>query len=604
MIGYQQCDVAFIVPLSEEFVQLQQGKHCGQQYRINDRTYTSVLGSSLNVWATCVGEMGNAPALQCTRDVIDALNPRIVICTGIGGSLHSGDLQLGDVAVSRWIKDIADAGKVEDTPDTYAIKTVARPFPSDESIIGIIENLPRAELQVWRDQCAASMATLAPASEVKRDSGWPRVQIRGFASGFVIASDRFRLTSSDRELAVAETEGAGVGRAARNRVPFVVIRGISDYADPHKRELETETKNIWRSIAAANALSFALFIINLPAVRTRVLQLAGGQGFVAWPVSKIRRNEARSLVKGILDRKKAPSDKLYLIPHLEQISQTLTSLEADGTVEEDSEVVELLLDLCSHSLHRSNESLEIRLAVAKDIVTRIRQFRTGRELSFDELPIAAEVYHQMASLAHREGDLVQAVRYQQRSVYLDEKFGRTVDALAHKRCLYCMQAELLSPLTRDLSRAYIGAIDKIDRDMASATLTDSNGLHHQLAMRIVNALVQAKAAIFADALTELSSSLQKASQLLEELREWDEQHGASRTRREEFHAMWTCYRAVQQWAEDRRTEAVSTIKETKDWAKRTQHHDYCFFHLPDSYDELLGSLKERLQLRETRQPQR
>ena len=112
MIGFHRCDVGLIVPLQEEFEQLQKIATVEGQYRIGNQVYSRIRNESIEIWATCIGEMGNAPALQCTKDFIDFLRPQLVICTEIGGSLKPQDLGLGDIAVSRYVKDISDAAKV------------------------------------------------------------------------------------------------------------------------------------------------------------------------------------------------------------------------------------------------------------------------------------------------------------------------------------------------------------------------------------------------------------------------------------------------------------------------------------------------------------
>ena len=257
--------------------------------------------------------MGNAPAMQCAQEFIDLLKPRLLICVGIGGSLNRKDIRLGDVAVSRWVKDISDAAKVEDKDDTYIIKMVGRSFHGDERLVSILENLSPEDYRDWRITCAERMRLCALSDTQKRiGSDWPRVHVKGFASGFVLASDRFQVTETDRELGIAETEGAGVGRAAeRQRTPFLIVRGVSDYADPKKSALEKNSRNIFRSLSAANALSFALHILALPAIGAYVSGLVRREGFVAWPVATAQPQEARKFISAIVSNSQTPTSKPY-----------------------------------------------------------------------------------------------------------------------------------------------------------------------------------------------------------------------------------------------------------------------------------------------------
>jgi len=332
--------------------------------------------------------------------------------------------------------------------------------------------------------------------------------------------------------------------------------------------------------------------LQLPAVRSHVMGLAGGRGFAAWPLSSMTPAEARKKVADILGARKARGDRMYLVPYIEALNQVIGVLQPSINIEEDVHAVDLLMDLFAYFLYRSAESPTVRLTIAQDIHSRIQRFRTGRERTFDELPLAAELHHQDASLARRRGEIASAIYHMHECIRLDENFGRTLDWLSHKRCLYCMQAELLSPVTVELCPAMIRAIDQIDQKMETAK--HDNGEHRTLSMRISNALVQAKAAIFTDSVDTLKASLEKAGRLLEEFRECEARLSPAHPYYDEYHAMWNCYLAVSQWAEGQEQEAIKTLRDTKEWARKTQLYDYCYLYLPDKYRGLLGSIFERL----------
>ena len=80
---------------------------------------------------------------------------------------------------------------------------------------------------------------------------WPNIVPGHMASGVVIASDSLDISETNREFKVIETEGYGVGKACdRFGVPFVVLRGISDFADGAKRDTP------YRQIAMFNVMSY------------------------------------------------------------------------------------------------------------------------------------------------------------------------------------------------------------------------------------------------------------------------------------------------------------------------------------------------------------
>ena len=74
--------------------------------------------------------------------------------------------------------------------------------------------------------------------------------------GGVVSSETFAtdLLSLDRNILAIDTESAGVFEQANSfDTPAITVRGVSDFADSKKNELETLSKNHVRSIAAMNA---------------------------------------------------------------------------------------------------------------------------------------------------------------------------------------------------------------------------------------------------------------------------------------------------------------------------------------------------------------
>lgn len=276
--------VVIIVPLIEELKVFFQVFKRTQSHplRAPGLGYWNLSGmhSDLETFVTALEEMGNEPALVTAIDCINQLQPNLLICAGIGGSL-TNDLLLGDVAVARSVKGISDCSKIVDRgAKGVELHLSDRGFrPADE----LVEQCAQLAIswpegfKSWQDQCALHMkdtlrlepstalstsGTAAPAHIAR-----PRPELKStdFASGFVVAADNFHIRSTSRETGIVETEGAGIGRACQRRgrkVPFLILRGVSDFADSRKTLLEAMSKDAWRDYAKYSVYSFVQTILT------------------------------------------------------------------------------------------------------------------------------------------------------------------------------------------------------------------------------------------------------------------------------------------------------------------------------------------------------
>jgi hypothetical protein len=87
-----------------------------------------------------------------------------------------------------------------------------------------------------------------------------------------------KIRQIDRKIFAIETESGGVISALnRRKVPSVTIRGISDYADKTKSQLEDETSGLIRGLAAANAASFFRLQFQNPRFLSAIVNLRAGK---------------------------------------------------------------------------------------------------------------------------------------------------------------------------------------------------------------------------------------------------------------------------------------------------------------------------------------
>ncbi len=183
-------------------------------------------------------EMGPIEAHVTVDEGIRALSPRAVIMTGIAFGVRTKEQQIGDVLVSKLIHD-------------YDFERVG----TDE-----------------HDQLFSyQRGTRVPASDWLIDRfnagnhDWPyppEIHFGAILSGSKLVDNKVYQTALLRSAPDAiggEMEGVGFSKAAnRHMVHWLLVKGISDWADGTKEVNKAEN----RRLAAENAAKFVLFVIG------------------------------------------------------------------------------------------------------------------------------------------------------------------------------------------------------------------------------------------------------------------------------------------------------------------------------------------------------
>lgn len=153
--------------------------------------------------------IGKVNAAVCTQILIDKFNPTYIINTGVAGGLHP-EVNIGDVVIS--------SDTVEHDMDTTA-------FGDPKGVI------PRMDNSFFEaDNQLVKLAEDA-ANEVLQDH---KVWVGRIASGdqFVASIKVKQDIYTTFTAYCAEMEGAAIAHTCYlNKIPFVVIRAISDKAD-------------------------------------------------------------------------------------------------------------------------------------------------------------------------------------------------------------------------------------------------------------------------------------------------------------------------------------------------------------------------------------
>ena len=171
------------------------------------RIYTGIL-SGREVGITDAG-IGKVNAAMCTQAVIDFYQPEAIINTGIAGSLDP-QIHIGDLVLST------------DTVE-YDMDATAFGYPMGQ--------IPQMDVFSFEADEDLRKKALLAAEAVLSDIG--------FFEGRVVTGDAF--VNSDEERSrlrnefgglCCEMEGGAIAHVCHvNRIPFLIIRAISDSAD-------------------------------------------------------------------------------------------------------------------------------------------------------------------------------------------------------------------------------------------------------------------------------------------------------------------------------------------------------------------------------------
>lgn len=266
-------DVAFVVALREEFRQLHPWLRDCAAVEVGDRQYYRARvgrDGAHSAVATFIGDMGPVPAAAVSSVLIEKWKPRYVVLVGIGGSL-SKDVHLGDVVVATQVDSYLDSGKAIDDEGAFELLPSGAVFRADRKLVSLVRNLEFTQPAVfgeWQRRCRDGYEgnhNLAATGSLMRET---QLHDGFIASGPIVgASDAFRrwLLRRDRAYKAVEMEGAGVLWAAEQawQPPrTLVVRGISDRADPNKAELDDVGRGAIRAWAMQNAVAFVWALLD------------------------------------------------------------------------------------------------------------------------------------------------------------------------------------------------------------------------------------------------------------------------------------------------------------------------------------------------------
>ena len=232
-------------------------------------------------------EQGSGAAQDLARDMIDDLDPQVILLVGIAGAIPEKEFSLGDVVVASrlhdysvraalvgWEQQLNQGGPMHPKVQSWiaALPSFAQKLRSWNSDREIGADHPPVDFadptvegdEAWREDVRASLR-----QHFGGGPRFPRVTARSMASGNVLVRDPAKvkewLDAGGRDLAAVEMELPGVYRAARRHdreYPVMAIRGISDIVG-----LKRDPR--WTGYACRTAAAFAKAFIGLGVVESR-----------------------------------------------------------------------------------------------------------------------------------------------------------------------------------------------------------------------------------------------------------------------------------------------------------------------------------------------
>lgn len=262
-------DILMAIPLPEEF------GYFGQIFRITSKTtvsgitcYDIDLGTTeISGAAFFLGRMGNTWAGIVTERMINRVNPRLVMLIGLAGSLDN-DIKLGDLVIPREVNEYMDSSKA--APE--GMKYSGAHSPTDFYLGRLVQEFAFSEpdlLKQWQQQAGAFKNHLnLPDKQMLLAREFPKIYTGHLATGNTVSAAKWyvdMLQGIDRKFEALDMESEGVIEAATQRdhpIRAMAVRGISDFSDERKKELEDQYKAGWRNYAVYNASLFVKNFIN------------------------------------------------------------------------------------------------------------------------------------------------------------------------------------------------------------------------------------------------------------------------------------------------------------------------------------------------------
>jgi len=266
-------DLGLLIPLREEFDRAREVFEFGAP--VNDGAYYlhpfTVPGTGLRGLALVLFEMGLTGSAVATTRLLDRFEFGVLAVVGIAGALEP-DLRLGDVVIASSVDEYLVAAKATAAGSgRYNFEVAGASWTASSDLVTYAHNFRYLGdgFGAWQRRAAGR---LPEASELARPE--PDYQVAPVASGDVVGADEAFakwLRQHNRLRAALEMEAGGAARAVyrSGQTDLLVVRGISDFANKSKKDLDDAVgsgadRGAWRRYAALNAFDLLGALVTNP----------------------------------------------------------------------------------------------------------------------------------------------------------------------------------------------------------------------------------------------------------------------------------------------------------------------------------------------------
>ncbi len=223
--------------------------------------------SSYSCAATFFSDMGPSKAALACERFLARRQPETIVMLGIAGGLNT-DVQLGDVVLVTMVNLYLERSKAIEGQETFEIKPGGDFYRCSDDLVQASSNLKFAHSNLyrqWQTDSQEVLDKLIPSQRLNQllSAEWVREKpsiIKGsVASGPVVgASEKFTswLKKTNRNYLALEMEVGGLLSAVYSQADpkkTLILRGISDFGDSRKKELDEIGKGGIRRYAMNNA---------------------------------------------------------------------------------------------------------------------------------------------------------------------------------------------------------------------------------------------------------------------------------------------------------------------------------------------------------------
>jgi tetratricopeptide (TPR) repeat protein/nucleoside phosphorylase len=265
--GSPRVDIAILTVIPPELIAVREALGIPEDARIEDdagtiayrgRIHSALARRDYEVVLTCIGRAGNADSASFVEAVIARYRPQAVLLVGIAAG-RRGKVRIGDVVLSERVVAYEPAAVVG-TPEGGSreeLRAEIRPIPHRMSQAVAHYKLDDERLRARFRQGGVTSPPPTSGSETLHQghvATWPNVKAATIASGEKLLRDSARLAeicSLHGKIEAVEMEAVGVMVSCeRNGIPWLVVRGVSDFGD----ELKDDRFREFASRAAAAVL--------------------------------------------------------------------------------------------------------------------------------------------------------------------------------------------------------------------------------------------------------------------------------------------------------------------------------------------------------------